>query len=590
MLKSVFFRWFPAVLVIVGVSSLAAADDGQEPVSAATVPATAGLTFVDEYELTIANLVVHVTDRSGGVVPDLTAEDFRVFQNGEPQQITNFAFFTADAVRGSTREAGDQPPDAPSAWASGAGTAPAPVYLVLYVDNTNLRPLDRNRVLAQTRQFVTTRLHLPAQMMVVVHQAASVEVLQDFTADPEKILAAMHEVRTSSGGRAGRDREAREIIDRIRSIETRGQRSGRPSGFENLGREWSEIFTMVDEYAKEGVSDLRRSVDGLKEVVASLSGLPGTKGILYISNGLPMVPGLELLDEVSGPAQNTALLGRIYEYDQSRLFRQLIAAANAKDVTFFPIDASGLAPMSTAGAEGTGRRDLRATWMAEQNTTETLRLMAEDTGGVAIVNSNDIAPWLARIADDIYTYYSIGYPLRSSGRDRVHEVRVELRDDPSFKGHRVRYRSRLVEKSLETRVQDEVTSSLTLEVDDNPMSVELAVGAPAAVAGERWLLPTRVSFPIDSVALLPEGDDLVGRPILFMAARDSAGRRSDMVRLEPEVRVPAADLEEALRRRWLVESDLLLGAGRHRVAVGVLDPVTRQASYATVDAVAGATP
>jgi hypothetical protein len=222
--------------------------------------------------------------------------------------------------------------------------------------------------------------------------------------------------------------------------------------------------------------------------------------------------------------------------------------------------------------------------VGDNNRTETLRFLADETGGIAIINTNDIAPRLRFIAQDMFTYYSIGYPLQASGKDKVHKVEVELRDDPAFKDYRLRYRSRFVEKSLETRVQDAVVSSLVFDVDDNPMRLDVEVGTPSAASERRWLVPAHISFPIEKVALLPEGDDYVGRVLLFVAARDADGKQSDMVRQEYEIRVPAADYEEAQRRRWGFDTSLLMESGRYRISVALLDPITRQDSYTTVTA------
>ncbi len=109
-------------------------------------------------------------------------------QDGEAKQITNFKLYTDEIIRTQLASEADDiftlatPTPAPDDVAG-----PIPVHLVLYIDNQNLHPLDRNRVLSQTREFVRTSLHPPAQMMVVAYQR-SFEVLQPFTSDPNKVM------------------------------------------------------------------------------------------------------------------------------------------------------------------------------------------------------------------------------------------------------------------------------------------------------------------------------------------------------------------------------------------------------------------
>ena len=63
-----------------------------------------GLTFVDEIQLTIANLIVYVTDKKGRAITDLTEDDFEVFQDGDRKQITNFKLYTGEIIRSELDE------------------------------------------------------------------------------------------------------------------------------------------------------------------------------------------------------------------------------------------------------------------------------------------------------------------------------------------------------------------------------------------------------------------------------------------------------------------------------------------------------
>ncbi|MCJ7754379.1 MAG: VWA domain-containing protein, partial [Thermoanaerobaculales bacterium] len=512
--------WLLIVLLALPISAGTA---DEEPQAESQIRPIGGLTFVDEYELTIANLVVYVTDKKGTAITDLTADDFEVFQDGEAKQITNFKLYTDEIIRTQLASQADDaftlatPTPAPDDEAG-----PIPVHMVLYIDNQNLDPLDRNRVLSQTREFVRTSLHPPAQMMVVAYQRFF-EVLQPFTSDPNKVMDALRAVRRYTGGRTENDSTRKDIIDRIKSIENekRSGTGGSSSGNSDLGGAFNEAYQLIDNYAREGVNDLKFTMDALRQTITSLSGLPGKKGIIYVSNGLPMVPGMELFYELNRVTQSSTILTRMYEFDQTRAFAGLAATANAQDVAFYSIDAAGLTMGGMGSAEFASAQDPLSASVGRHNLTDSLRFLADETGGIAIINTNDVGPRLSLVTQDMFTYYSIGYPLQASGRDKVHKVKVKLRDDPAFSDYELRYRARLVEKSLETQVQDTVVSSLVFEVEDNPMQVDVEAGTASPASEKRWLLPTHISFPIRKIALLPEGEDYVGRIVLFVAARDS---------------------------------------------------------------------
>jgi VWFA-related protein len=566
--------WFLVVALALPVVA-GAAEEEEQP----GLRRIGGLTFVDEITLTIANLVVYVTDKKGRAVTNLTQDDFEVFQDGDLKQITNFKLYTDEVVRSElgVTTGLDIPEPTPIPDVTAAG-GPQPVHLVLYIDNQNLDPLDRNRVLSQTREFVRTSLHPPAQMMVVAYQR-SFEVLQEFTSDPSEVLKAMRVVRTYTGGRTERDSSRRDIVDRIQRLE-----SERRAGTSRASGQSSEIYNLIDNYARESVNNLQFTLDSLRQIITSLTGLPGQKGVIYVSNGLPMIPGMELFYEASRALDDSTILTKMFEFDRSRIYKQLAATANAQDVTLYTIDASGLSLEGAGSAEYATAADPMISSIGRNNYTDSLRYLADETGGRAIYNTNDIGPRLQLISQDMFTYYSIGYPLQASGQDKVHRVKVKLRDDPAFEDYEIRYRSRFVEKSLETRVQDRVVSSLVFEIDENPMGLEVVAGTPAAATAGRWLLPTHLSVPLRNVALLPEGDDFVARIVLFIAARDTNGKKSDLVRQEHEIRVPANLYQDAQNKNFGIDTQLLMESGSYKIAIALLDPLTRQVSYRTISA------
>jgi hypothetical protein len=144
-----------------------------------------------------------------------------------------------------------------------------------------------------------------------------------------------------------------------------------------------------------------------------------------------------------------------------------------------------------------------------------------------------------------------------------------------------------VEKSLENQVHDRVITGLMFPIDENPMHIQCHVGDPAPTGEGRWTVPFELSFPIPSVALIPEGDDYVGRVTLFLAVRDFKGKKSDMIRQEHEVRIPSASYDDALRKDLTISATLLMEEGDYRVAVAMLDRLTQQASYQTLSTAVG---
>jgi VWFA-related protein len=530
-----------------------------------------GLSFVDEVEVTVVNVDVYVRDSKGNPVDGLTAEQFRIRQDGVEMPISNFSVLTQEVIEHAFAPSAPELPVPTAEPEVDTGPEIRPVYVVLYIDNENIQPLQRNRVLRNVREFVVETLFEPVQMMVVSYQR-SLEVVQPFTDDSRSVNEALRSLSRISGGRVERDNERRRIIGRIQEI------GEDPALSDDTTQSAAQIGVkgQIMAYAEEEANNLAFTLGALRQILGMLSGVEGRKSIVYVSSGLPMSPGLGLMYEYAHVFRDSSILTRRSQVDRTRDFQSLAAAANGQEVSLYTIDASGLNPLEGFGAEDRYASDPTASSIGMKNFQDSLRYLADATGGIAVVNTNDVSIGLTKIQDDLFSYYSLGYTISSSGQDRVHRIEVDLPDHPE---HDLRYRRRFVEKSRETMVQDRVFSSLMVEIDENPMRLVLESGPPSPATGKRWTVPLHVSFPLESLALLPEGNDYVGRVVLFLGARDLKGRQSELQRQDHVVRVPAAEYEVARSQRFAVDVQLLLEENQHRVAVGLLDSVTRQASY-----------
>jgi VWFA-related protein len=564
----VWSRWFGVAALVCSLGPVVPAV-GQQPTPA---PA-AGPPFKDVVEVVVVNIDVYVRDRQGKPVAGLTREDFRVLQDGVAKPISNFAALTEEEVQRSFAPTpATLPPGPTPAPAATPAVEIRPIYVVLYVDNENLDPLDRNRVLRRLREFVTANLRPPVQMMVASFEK-SLKVAQPFTDDPTAVNAALRGLEFHTGGWTEREAARRDLLARMAEEEDRRKQG------ESKGQDQGEERTMYGEVlslAEEEANNLAFSLGALREAVTMLAGVQGRKSVIYISNGLPMTPGLGVMHEYATLFRSNSILSQRGRFERQRDFTSLTGAANAQDVSLYTVDAQGLEVAVGGSAEDKYAPDPLTSSIGASNYQDSLRFLAENTGGLAVVNTNDVVGGFEKIRTDLFTYYSLGYTIGPSGQDRVHRVEVQLPGHPECS---LRYRERFVEKSLESRVQDLVMTALVLDIGANPIGLRLSVGEPAPAAGARWTVPVRIAIPVARLALIPQGEELVGRVMLFAAARDDAGKQSDIQRQEYEVRVPASDGANLGERRYAVDLPFLMEEGSYRVAVGMVDQVTNQLSF-----------
>jgi VWFA-related protein len=135
---------------------------------------------------------------------------------------------------------------------------------------------------------------------------------------------------------------------------------------------------------------------------------------------------------------------RLANIDFSKRFHDLLDDARRANVAFYPISPRGLeAPpihvnTSVAPSVEQTHRELNAI----EHRNDSLLTLAENTDGIAIVNTNDLARGLHRIADDVQAYYILGYyPTNSKWDGRVRSIKVRLRSTGKTVRARHQYRA-----------------------------------------------------------------------------------------------------------------------------------------------------
>jgi len=126
--------------------------------------------------------------------------------------------------------------------------------------------------------------------------------------------------------------------------------------------------------------------------------------------------------------------------DDEKYFRDLFGEANRANVSFYPIDPRGL-PVFDTPIGPDPPLPIVADHAQLTNRIETLKTLALNTDGLAATNSNDLRGAVRRIADDLTSYYLMGYystNTKLDGGTRHIDVRskrpgVEIRSRRSYR-------------------------------------------------------------------------------------------------------------------------------------------------------------
>jgi VWFA-related protein len=375
----------------------------QQPAPAASAPPP--VTF--RAEVNYVEVDAFVTDQQGRVVTDLTQNDFEVLEDGKPQKLTSFSLVNIPIERAERPLFAGKPiePDVETNQHQDGR-----IYLIV-LDDLHIDPTRAPRVKAAARRFIEQNFGVNDLAAVVYTGGRSADA-QDFTNNPRLLLNAIDKF-------SGRKLPAATIE----------QLSG---AFVNPAT--GNLTPGDDVDSQERAYRARSAMSTIRTLAEFMANVRGRrKAMLLISEGVdyniydligPSLQEITNAQMLQAPSAASAVLEDT---------REAIAAATRGDVNIYAIDPRGLAlgtddlitQQDTFEEQGIGVRSLQSELHLSQ---DSLRELADATGGFAAVNKNDLNTAFDRIVRENSTYYLLGYYPTNDKRDgkfRKLQVRVK---------------------------------------------------------------------------------------------------------------------------------------------------------------------
>ena len=444
---------------------------------------------------------VIVTDGDGNHVPDLEAADFQVFEDGEPQTIESFQRVEITGVPA---------PDAEPAR-----------------DIINAYDEEREAQRTDTRIFVVffDDYHVRWENGVRAGRA-----LADFlrtNLNPTDMVGIMHPLTPLSEVRVTRNHAA--VIEAAENFYGRKFDYDPANMFE---QRYAHYPTEIVERLRNEVS--LSALEGLMIRLGSLR--EGRKNVLLISEGYSnYVPPQHRSDnaEMFG-APPVAVDPRMQHYEETFQFfsdqgltfdlRDVYTTANRFNTTIYALDPRGLAISEYDVSQRSV--DRRTDDRMLRSTRGTLYVLANETDGRTIMNTNNLQPGLRQMVRDSSAYYLLGYNSSRSPTDgKYHEIDVRVERDGVDVRHRQGYWA-LTERDVER--------ALTTTAYEPPKAVDTALASLAQPRhGGRpvrtWIGTargdngrTRVTFLWEPAARGRRGGEAPAR-VLLTALSDAGG-------------------------------------------------------------------
>ncbi len=455
-----------------------------------------------------------------------------------------------------------------------AAPIPAARRVVIVVDDSFLAPASRTRLLKVMTDSLDEWM-VGDTRVLVAHKDRTVSVVTPFTGDAAEVLAGLTEIADrspSSVHAAGAERRTLSEIDR-----------GLPPGsFNSRGEDEGEedarrLLTTVEQFAEEVLRRERRSILLMRDFLDALAGVPGRKAVLYVADRLPRFAGEEVVRSwfakygadfgaIFGLQSADQLVGR---REHRRELSELAEAASADRVILYPIGLPRDPTVRGFSAEReTNFATLDPTLALGTEDEFALLELARATGGRVAFGMGAADNLLRDFDEELGSYYTLAYPSPHGGDGEPHRVEVQVRRP----GVKVRYLRRYRDKGSTQQAVDQALAALHFETGINELGARVVVDE-REVDGKLTIVPLRVQVPIANMALLPEAEHHVGRLSVTMIVRDASGGRSDPIAAPLTVKIPNAQLGQAIAQLWAYVARLRLDPGTKTIGIAVRDEV-----------------
>jgi VWFA-related protein len=495
-------------------------------------------TFRTNTNLVIIN--VAIKDKSGKAVEGLKKDQFTLLEDGKPQQIS---VFELEHLNGETLPPLEVPAPTLKTRGPAENKATPPVeappvnstlksdqlkdrrLIALFFDLSSMQPAEQIRARDAAMKFIDTQM-TASDTVSIMTLTNELRVVQEFTNDRETIVSAIQSLRIGDSSE-------------LAALAATGADSTDDSG----------EFTADD--TEFNIFNTDRKLSALEDAARKLAPFPEKKALVYFSSGI----------------------GKTGVDNQSQI-RATVNAAVRANVAFYPIDARGLVAMAPAGdatqasPKGTGvftGSTYTSNRTSFHDTQDTIYTLAADTGGKALLDSNDLTLGIKAVQTDISSYYVLGYYSSNGAQDgKYRKITVKVAPLPESakidyrKGY---YAGKVWGKMNASDKERQLEDALTL--DDPFTDLPLAMEVDYFQTGrDKYFVPITVRIAGSSLDLSPKSTtdlDFIGQ------IRDPRGKMLGGVRDEIKLKLTEENAAQLAQRHVEYDTGVTLPPGDYNL-------------------------
>ncbi|MGB6483424.1 MAG: VWA domain-containing protein [Candidatus Acidiferrales bacterium] len=443
---------------------------------------------------------VIVRDKNGPVA-NLTKNDFTVLDRGKPRQIS---VFSVDAAASAQRPEQPLPPNTFSDLPQYGDTTPRSVTIVL-LDNLNTlygsspeSQYEATPFWVEDMALQNAKKHLiefiknldPRDRVAIYGLRDSLHIMCDFTSDRDQLLAILQNYDTTP------------MTNRALA-EPSAQRppvfGHAADGFENAGASFRAGIINGNREAQ--------TMAALQQIAAHVANIPGRKNLVWLTANLPFSGAA--MAHVLSPA-NIA----VYPVDARGLLSQ--GFSQQPDTIGGNADAD-----EVSGAAG--HFDNAPAQSSQPVGIAAMKKLADETGGQAFVNTNDITGAIRKAVEDSAVTYTLGFYINRDDLDgKFHELTVKL----NAKGLILRYPKGYFAypDATPTKNEDQIRLMTAVQSPIESSVIPLQATLARVNQPESNSLSLSCSIDIRNLQLVQSGSVRKGAVIVYVIEQDQTGK------------------------------------------------------------------
>ena len=503
----------------------------------------------------LVQVVAIVRDKKGPVA-DLTKKDFEITDGGKPRQIATFSVAKAsERVRRSAL-----PPNVFTNRLDQNSDPPVAATVLLF-DRLNTQFADQATARKQILGFLKS---LDPQSPVAIYGLGNqLRILQDFTDDPARLTKALEGLRNGDS-------------PLLRNADLVGLVGDVPSISDVSGLTPDVLAGILEPLATFSVDRrVAMTLTAMMVIANRMAGVPGRKNLIWISGGFPLamafdhggITGVQRVVTYAGPMKDAAI------------------AIDRANVAIYPVDARGLQIENNIRADVPTLRDQRglgqtynlpsAEQMAGNREIETMKTLAEWTGGKAFYNTNDVKGAVKQATEDAEVTYTLGFYVDEKELDsNYHDLKVKVARKGLEVRHRKGYFASALPAAASQTASDILLNAVFAPVDATGIGLTATVAPNPESAGSYILA---LAMDLQTLRLEERNGKWVGGINFGVIQQARDGKTLDTVANSISINITDENHKTLMKDGLVVRLGITPAPGMSQIRAAVMDQLSGNA-------------